>query len=402
MKISAYKIGFLIPLLALAFNMKAQTVDGPGGTQADGKIGSNTISTAVPFLLIAPDARSGAMGDVGVAIEPDVNSIHWNPAKLAFLEDKYGFSLSYSPWLQQLVPDINLAYLTGYYKMDSRNTIGGSLRYFSLGNIEAIDEFQNYYGTSNPNELAVDGMFSRTFGENFSLGTGLRFIYSNLTDQISSNQQTRPGTALAADVSGYFKKTAQVFSKETKLALGVNISNIGTKMSYSDGGQRYFLPTNLKIGGASTFKIDDYNDFTFALDFNKLLVPTPPIYDDNRRIISGKDPNRSVPAGIFGSFSDAPGGFSEELQEISYSTGMEYWYNKQFALRAGYFYENPDKGNRQYFTLGAGLRYNIVNLDFAYLFANPQKSPLANTLRFSLVFNFGEAPAAQQPSETSN
>ncbi len=396
MKIIALKICFLLAFLVFSINLQAQSVDGPGGTQSDGKIGSNTISTAVPFLLIAPDARSGAMGDVGVAIEPDVNTIHWNPAKLAFLPDKYGFSLSYSPWLQQLVPDINLAYLTGYYKMDSRNTIGGSLRYFSLGNIEAIDEFQNYYGTTNPNELAVDGIFSRTFGENFSLGTGLRFIYSNLSDQVFSGQQTRPGTALAADVSGYFKETAQVFSKETKLALGFNISNIGTKMSYSDGGQKYFLPTNLKIGGASTFKIDDYNDFTFALDFNKLLVPTPPIYDANRRIINGKDPNRSVPAGIFGSFTDAPGGFTEELKEISYSTGMEYWYNKQFAVRAGYFYENPSKGNRQYFTLGAGLRYNIINLDFAYLLANAQKSPLANTLRFSLTFNFGDAPAASQ------
>lgn len=359
-------------------------------TTTDGRQG-NAITTAVPFLLITPDARSGSMGDVGVAISPDVNSTHWNPAKLAFMKDPYGFGLSYSPWLQKLVPDINLAYINGYYRLDDRNVIGGSLRYFSLGQIQLVDANQTQLGMYSPNELAVDGTFARSFGDNFSLGTALRFIYSNLSSGIvDGGQQTKPGMAVAADVSAYYKEEKQLFNTPATLAFGVNISNIGTKMSYSDGGQKYFLPTNMRLGGASTFHLDGFNDFTFSLDVNKLLVPTPPEYDASGRIVRGKDPNRSVPSGIFGSFSDAPGGFSEELQEISFSTGLEYWYNKQFAIRTGYFYENPNKGNRKYLTLGLGLKYNIVDIDFSYLIANQQVSPLANTLRFSLVFNFAD------------
>ncbi|OAQ38772.1 hypothetical protein A5893_12040 [Pedobacter psychrophilus] len=354
----------------------------------DGRQG-NTITTAVPFLLITPDARSGAMGDVGVAISQDANSTHWNPAKLAFMKDPYGFGLSYSPWLQKLVPDINLAYLNGYYKLDDRSTIGGSLRYFSLGNIQFVDVNQIKQGDFNPNELAVDGTYARSFGENFSLGTALRFIYSNLSGGATfSDQQTRPGTALAADVSAFYTKENQLFGKNSTVSAGLDISNIGTKMSYTDGGPKYFLPTNMRLGGAATIHADEFNDFTFALDFNKLLVPTNPTRDIDGNITAGKDPNRSVPAGIFGSFSDAPGGSSEELQEVSISTGLEYWYNQQFAIRAGYFYENPNKGNRQYLSLGLGLKYNVVDLNFSYLLANQQQSPLANTLRFSLLFNF--------------
>lgn len=363
-------------------------------TTTDGRQG-NAITTAVPFLLITPDARSGSMGDVGAAISPDVNSTHWNPAKLAFMKDQYGFGLSYSPWLQKLVPDINLAYINGYYRLDDRNVIGGSLRYFSLGEIQLVDANQTQLGTYSPNELAVDGTFARTFGDNFSLGTALRFIYSNLSSGIvDGGQQTKPGTAVAADVSAYYKDEKQLFNTPATLAFGLDISNIGTKMSYSDGGQKYFLPTNMRLGGASTFHLDGFNDFTFSLDLNKLLVPTPPEYDSSGRILRGKDPNRSVPSGIFGSFADAPGGFSEEFQEISFSTGLEYWYNKQFAIRTGYFYENPNKGNRKYLTLGLGLKYNIVDIDFSYLIANQQVSPLANTLRFSLVFNFAETAAS--------
>ncbi len=367
----------------------------------DGRQG-NTITTAVPFLLIAPDARSGAMGEVGAAISPDANATHYNPAKLAFVKDPYGFGLSYSPWLQRLVPDINLAYLNGFYKIDERNTIGGSLRYFSLGNIQFVDINQIEQGSANPNELAVDASYSRSFGENFSLGTAIRYIYSNLTaGQTFSDQQTQPGTAFAADVSAFYTKEATLFSKNATISGGLNISNIGTKMSYTDGGPKYFLPTNLRLGGSTTIHADDYNDFSFSLDINKLLVPTNPIRensnDPNSPIISGKDPNRSVPAGIFGSFSDAPGGASEEFQEINYSVGAEYWYNKQFAIRAGYFYENPNKGNRKYLTLGLGLKYNVVDLDFSYLLANQQTSPLANTLRFSLIFNFAAPTATSIP-----
>lgn len=381
--------GLLFVLFFCAVAIADAQVGGGTTTTTDGRQG-NAITTAVPFLLITPDARSGSMGDVGVALEPDVNATYWNPAKLAFLKDKYGFGASYSPWLQKLVPDINLAYINGFYRLDDRNVIGGSLRYFSLGQIQLTDELGNAQSTYSPNELSVDGSFSRTFGDNFSLGTALRFIYSNLSSGIINGGQNKAGTAIAADISGYYKDDKEIFGTNATLAFGLDISNIGTKMSYTDGGPKYFLPTNMRLGGASTFHLDDYNDFTFALDLNKLLVPTPPIYDSNGRIVAGKDPNRSVPAGIFGSFSDAPGGFHEELQEVSIATGLEYWYNHQFAVRTGYFYENPNKGNRQYLTLGLGLRYNIVDIDFSYLVANQQKSPLANTLRFSLIFNFDD------------
>ena len=354
----------------------------------DGRQG-NTITTAVPFLLITPDARSGSMGDVSAAISPDVNATNSNPAKLAFLKDPYGFGLSYSPWLQKLVPDINLAYLNGYYKLDDRNTLGSSLRYFSLGNIQFVDENQVVQGEASPNELAFDVSFARSFGENFSLGTALRYISSILSSgQVLNNQETKAATAVAADVSAFYTTESTLFNKNATISAGLDISNIGTKMSYTAGGPKYFLPTNMKLGGSATVHADDYNDFSFSLDLNKLLVPTNPILDANGKIIAGKDPDRSVPAGIFGSFSDAPGGGKEELQEVSIATGAEYWYNHQFAIRAGYFYENPNKGNRQYLTLGLGLRYNIVDLDFSYLLANQQTSPLANTLRFSLLFNF--------------
>lgn len=356
-------------------------------TQSDGKR-SNTIQTAAPFLLIAPDARSGAMGDVGVAISPDANSGHWNPAKLAFMEMPTGLSVSYTPWLRNLVPDVDLGYLTIYHRLDERNTIGGSLRYFSYGSIQLTDNSQNDIGVYSPNEFSIDGTFSRKYGENFSLGTAVRYIRSSLSNGQFNGQDIKPATALAADASAYFKKGTIMFGKDTELALGLNISNIGTKMNYSDGSVKSFLPTNLKLGGASTFNIDDLNTFMVALDLNKLLVPTNPIRDQDGKIVRGKDPDRSVPSGIFGSFGDAPGGFSEEFNEISYSLGTEYWYNKQFAVRSGYFYEAPTKGDRRYFTVGTGLKYNVFNLDFAYLLANQQTSPLAQTLRFSLVFNF--------------
>lgn len=356
-------------------------------TQSDGKR-TNTIQTAAPFLLIAPDARSGAMGDVGVAISPDANSSHWNPAKLAFLDKPSGISASYTPWLRNLVPDVDLGYLTVFHRLDDRNTVGGSLRYFSYGSIQLTDNSQNDIGVYSPNEFSLDGTFSRKFGDNFSLGTGLRYIRSSLSNGQFNGQDIKPATAIAADVSAYFKKGTLMFGKDTELAFGLNISNIGTKMNYSDGSSKSFLPTNMKLGGASTFNIDDLSQFTVALDLNKLMVPTSPIRNSDGKIISGKDNDRSVPSGIFGSFSDAPGGFSEEFSEVSYSLGTEYWYNRQFAIRSGYFYETPSKGDRRYFTVGAGLKYNVFNLDFAYLLANQQKSPLAQTLRFSLVFNF--------------
>lgn len=356
-------------------------------TQSDGKR-SNTIQTAAPFLLITPDARSGAMGDVGVAISPDANSLHWNPAKMVFLDKPTGLSVSYTPWLRNLVPDVDLGYLTIYHRLDKRNTIGGALRYFSYGSIQLTDNSQNDIGVYSPNEFSIEGTYSRKFGNDFSLGTAIRYIRSSLSNGQFNGQDIQPAAALAADASAYYKTGTVLLGRDAELAFGLNVSNIGTKMSYTANGSKSFLPTNMKLGGASTFMLDELSTLTFALDLNKLLVPTSPIRDASGQIISGKDPDRSVPSAIFGSFSDAPDGFSEELSEISYSAGAEYWYNKQFAIRSGYFYETPTKGDRRYFTVGAGLKYNVFNLDLAYILANQQTSPLAQTLRFSLVFNF--------------
>lgn len=370
-------------------------------TQTAGQTGVNSITTAVPFLLIAPDSRAGAMGDAGVATEADANAIHWNPAKLVFNQNQAGFGVSYSPWLRALVNDINLSYLSGYYKIDDQQAIGASLLYFSLGNIVFTDKSQNVIGDFNPSEFALDGAYSRRISDFLAVGASLRFIYSNLAaGQTVNDQVIRPAYSIATDVSAYFEKPLSLNSYDAVLALGANISNIGTKVSYTDGAQKDFIPTNMRIGASYKIIADDYNDFTIALDINKLLVPTNPIYETDTLgkptpvIAKGKDPNRSVPAGIFGSFNDAPGGFSEELKEFYYSTGLEYWYDKQFAVRAGYFYENPLKGNRQYFTAGAGLKYNVFNLNFSYLIPTQQRNPLENTLRFSLLFNFGEAENA--------
>jgi len=371
----------LLLSLLVGKNALAQQSTGSSVTQTNG------VYPDVPFLLITPDARAGAMGEAGVAVMPDGNSMSINPAKLAFLEKPYGVSLSYSPWLKSLVPDINLAYLSGYYQLDDRTVLGASLRYFSLGEITLVDENRNNQGTFSPNEFAIDATYSRRFGDNFSLGTTARFIRSNLTTGQIGGSQQKAGSAVAVDVSAFFKKPTVLFGKDAILSAGLNLSNIGTKMSFAETQNRRFLPANMKLGGASTFIIDDYNQFTIALDFNKLMVPTDPIRDTDGNIISGKDPYRSVPSGIIGSFADAPGGFKEELKEVAISTGIEYTYNQQFAVRAGYFYENPQKGDRRYFTLGAGLKYNMFNLDFSYLVANAQNSPLANTLRFSLSWN---------------
>lgn len=368
-------------------SLQAQVVQ--PGTQTNGSQ-ANNIRTAVPFLLITPDARSGSMGDAGVAVQPDANAMSINPAKLAFLEMPYGFAASYSPWLKSLVPDINLAYLSGFYKLNDQSNLGASMRYFSLGQIQLTDINKNDLGIYSPNEFAFDLTYAKRFGNELSLATTGRFIYSNLTaGQFSAGQETTAGKAFAVDVSAFYSKQTILFSKDAIFSAGANFSNIGTKIGYVKGAVKQFLPANIKIGAASTFIIDDYNQFTFALDFNKLMAPTQPIRDGNGEIIAGKNPDRSITTGILGSFSDAPGGFSEELKEVSIATGAEYWYNQQFALRAGYFYESPLKGDRRYITLGAGLKYNIFNIDFAYLLANPQKSPLANTLRFSLLFNFG-------------
>jgi hypothetical protein len=365
----------------------------------------NTITTAVPFLQIAPDARAGGMGEAGVSSAPDANSMHWNPAKYTYLENSMGFSMSYSPWLRALVSDINLAYLTGYAKIDENQTVAGSLLYFSLGDITFTDIQGATIGNYRPNEFALSASYARKLTQNLSGAVSARFINSNLTQgQSVGGASTKPGRSIAADIALYSEHDVEFPNMEGYFAWGLNISNIGSKISYSDDNtERDFIPTNLRFGPSLTLDIDDYNRLSFMVDVNKLLIPTPPIYatdsitglpifDNNgEQIIAfGKDPNVSVPVGMFQSFYDAPGGFKEEMREFALAVGVEYWYDKQFAIRGGYFYENQFKGNRKFFTLGAGLRYNVFGLDFAYLIptGGQARNPLENTLRFTLHFDF--------------
>lgn len=361
-----------------------------------------TITTAVPFLMIAPDARAGAMGDAGAATDPDLASQHWNPAKYAMMEPKYGGAISYTPWLKSLVNDINLYYVSGYYKFNERQTLSASLLYFSLGNITFTDAYGGTIGDYNPNEFAIDAAYSLRFSKVLSSAIAARYINSNLTQGLFLNgAQSSAGQSVAADISLYYHKKAELGKNKVKYSGGMNISNIGNKISYTNTDiQKDFIPINMRIGGGFGIELDEYNELNVAMDVNKLLVPSPPIYldsagkrpidmdGDGKYDIDGKDPNRSVANAIFTSWGDAPDGFKEEMRELTYSLGLEYWYAKQFAIRAGYFNEHKTKGNRKYFTFGAGLRYNVMGLDFAYLVPTEQRNPLENTLRFTLSFNF--------------
>jgi len=366
----------------------------------------NTITTAVPFLLIAPDARGGGLGDAGAASSPDANSMHWNPAKYGFIDKDFGFSVSYSPWLHKLVNDINLSYLGAYKRINKRQVVSMSLRYFSLGNITFTNETGQNIGQYKPNEFSLDASYCFKFTNEVSGAIALRYIYSNLTGGIYvAGAQSKAGQAVAADISVFYEKPIDIKGMETKLTLGANISNIGNKISYTENLDRDFIPTNLRLGFGYEMNFDKNNSLALLLDFNKLLVPTPPIYqldstgkyvydvDGNKIIEKGKDPNVGVVRGMVQSFYDAPDGFKEEMKEINIAVGLEYWYAKQFSIRAGYFNEASTKGNRKYVTLGAGLRYSIFGLDFAYLIPVTQRNPLENTLRFSLLFNFDKVKA---------
>jgi hypothetical protein len=380
MKKKALAIFLSVAILPLSTTLRSQDSSGE----------LNAIQTVVPFLTIAPDSRAGAMGDAGVATSPDIYSMHWNPAKFAFIDGKGGVGISYSPWLRNLVPDINIAYLSGYYRLDKKQVVESSLTYSSLGDVSFTDDFGNPVRTFKPNEWSFDMGYSRLFTENLSGGIAFRMIYSNLTGGFySGGVATKPGISVAADISTYYKKDISLFSKDALLALGANISNIGSKMSYSDAQTSDFIPINLRLGTALTIDLDSYNKITATIDLNKLLVPTPPYYSITNpdSIIAGKDPNVAVPVAIFQSFIDAPGGFKEELHEFTYSYGLEYWYNDQFAIRGGYFHENETKGNRKYFTAGAGFRLSGFTVDFSYLMPLVQNHPLARTLRFSLSFD---------------
>lgn len=363
----------------------------------------NPITTSVPFLLITPDSRAGGMGEVGAATQPDVNSIHFNGSKLAFSDKTMGFGISYTPWLRQLVPDISLSYISGYRKINKNSVIGGSVRYFSLGNITFTDILGNTTGQFRPNEFAIDLAFSQKLSETFAVGIAFRYINSNLTGgvSLSNGQPTRAGQTVAADISMYYrtKKGFEVAGKKSAVTVGLALTNLGGKISYTT--VKNFIPMNMRLGAGLKMDIDDFNSFGFYVDVNKLLVPTPPIYlhtatgsdsinpvTGSKIIVSGKNPDVPVAQGMFQSFGDAPGGFSEEMKEINVSGGLEYWYAKQFAVRAGYFYENKMKGGRQFFTLGLGVRYSVFGLDLAYLVPTTLRNPLQNTLRFTLTFDF--------------
>ena len=395
------KILILFLSVTLGFNSFSQDVD------YDDILGGNlnTITTAVPFLLISPDSKSGAMGDVGVATTPDASSMHWNPAKLAFTKDDIGISVSIVPWLRELVPDINLQYIGGYYKLNDNEAIGYELRYFSLGDITFTDGSGQVIGQYKPNEMAFGTAYSRKLSRDFSIAISARYIYSNLTGgQTAGGTETIAGQSIAADVSTYYTKPITIADKKSDISFGMNISNIGNKISYTETITRDFIPINLRLGTDVTSEIDDYNKMSFAIDFNKLLVPSPPIYDADGNLIAGKDPEVSVVSGMFQSFGDAPGEidetgnpvpgsiFKEEMREINISAGFEYWYANQFALRAGYFHEHDTKGGRKYLTFGSGVKYNVFALDFSYLISTSNiggTNPLANTMRFTLVFDLG-------------
>ena len=382
--------------IALAFSYNAISQD-VSGIDEIGRNNLNTITTAVPFLLISPDSRAGGMGDVGVATSPDANSLHWNPAKYSFIDQEVGFAVSYVPWLRNLVPDINLSYISGYKKLNKNEVVAMELRYFTLGDITFTDVIGNNLGQYKPSEFALGSSYSRKLSDQFSLAISARYIYSNLTGgQSAGGIATNAGQSIAADVAGYYVKDIRIAKKDMELAFGANISNIGNKISYTETSTRDFIPINLRLGTALNADLDDYNKISFAFDLNKLLVPTPPIYNDsiNDQIDFGKDPNVSVVSGIFQSFGDAPGGFHEEMREINFSVGTEYWYDNQFAIRAGYFNEHNTKGGRKFFTFGSGVKYNVFALDFSYLInasrAINGNNPLANTMRFTLTFDFGQ------------
>ncbi len=371
------------------------------------KGGVNTVTTAVPFLLISPDARAGGMGDLGVASSPDANSMFWNPSKYAFAEKDFGLAMNYTPWLRQLVPDMSLASLAGYKKINKMAAVAGSLRYFTLGSVQFTDNNGNNIGTFKPNEFALDAGYSQKLSQHFSVGLVFRYINSNLTNSIplpGSSTTTHPGRAVAADIAAYYKsKKLDIGEKKAVFSAGLNLSNIGSKIYYTnnaDESSKSFIPTQLRLGASYKIYLDDFNTITLLADATKLMVPTPPVWqlDANGQripdgnggylIAEGKNPYRSVTSGIFGSFTDAPGGATEELQEIKASSGMEYWYDNLLAFRAGYYYENKTQGDRQYMTFGFGVKYSVFTIDMSYLAPLTQRNPLQNTLRFSLLFDF--------------
>ncbi|QZT39108.1 type IX secretion system outer membrane channel protein PorV [Halosquirtibacter xylanolyticus] len=373
----------LIGILSVE-NVKAQD---SGNTVTSSKI----ISSAVPFLTISPDTRAGGMGDLGAATSPDVNSQHWNPSKYAFIDGTSAVGVSYIPWLRNLADDMSIMYLSGYYRLDDKQVLSSSLRYFKYGNITLTDEQGNPLGSQNPNEFSFDIGYSRKLTENWSGGVVARYIDSRVNNGVEGAE---PGTAFAADIAFFYTNTWSRHRLDRTFTAGVNFSNIGSKISFDGGTHESFLPANMRLGLGYSMELDKYNKIVISADISKLMVPTP-----NQTSTTGEDGtvnvsintgvDQSVIGSIFSSFGDAPGGFSEELQECQLSCGVEYWYANQFALRTGYFYENENKGNRKYVTAGAGVKLTSFILDFAYMIPTQQNHPLANTLRFSITFDIG-------------
>lgn len=348
----------------------------------------NPVTTSVTSQSIAPDARSAGMGDVGAATDPDVVSQYWNPAKYPFNISRAGVAINYTPWLRQLVSDIDLAYVAGYYRIGDYSAVSASLRYFSLGEVQMSND-ENL--AINPYEMSFDVAYSLMLSEHFSLGAAVRWIYSDLTYDFTSD--TAPGSAFAADLSCYYQNYLNIGERECQLGLGLNISNIGSKISFGGDNNSEFIPTNMRLGASLMVPIDEYNRFTIAADANKLLVPTYPKQNEGESTEAYQERVQkdyydvSSISGIFKSFGDAPGGFKEELQEIQWSVGAEYIYHDKFALRAGYHHESENKGNRKYFTVGAGFKMSVFSLDAGYVIATAKSNPLDQTLRFSLSFD---------------
>ncbi|MFT7330778.1 MAG: hypothetical protein ACI848_000846 [Roseivirga sp.] len=351
----------------------------------------NPITTAAPFLLIVPDARAGGMGDVGVATTPDAYSQHHNPSQYAFLNSQFSLGVNYTPWMRELVNDVFLGGVSFGNKINDRSAWAASMKYFTLGEIQLTDGAGNEIGKEKPNELSLDGTYALKLNETFALGVTMRYIRSDFALKVD-NSQLKTVNIFAVDISGYFQSEENNYGDfNGRFRGGFNISNLGPKVSYTEGGRENFIPTNLKLGGGFDFILDDYNTISTTLEFTKLLVPTPPLRDPvTGEITEGKDDNVEFFKGLLQSFGDAPGGGSEELKEFTWALGVEYMYNNAFALRTGYFNESEFKGGRKYFTLGAGFKFKSTNLDISYLFnSSDVNNPLENTLRFSLAFDFG-------------
>ncbi|MBK6267371.1 type IX secretion system outer membrane channel protein PorV [Marivirga sp. S37H4] len=389
-------IFYVIALVAMSPSIKAQVTGGgvtPTGQSLEEQ--RNVITTAMPFLLISPDSRSAGMGDVGVALSPDANAMQWNAARLAFVKNEIGASLSYSPWLTKIgVNDMSISYLSGYYRISQEQVIGIDMKYFDLGSIFFTDTGQPGDGLeASPKDFSFAVAYSRKLSDNFSASLTARVARSNLFGdyQGSNLEDPKPATALGVDLGVFYTKSVLFNGNDSEFSSGLQISNISNKITYSDDDNEQFLPINLRIGTAFTTAIDPYNNITLSVDFNKLMVPTPN-EDDTVRV--------TLLEGMFGSFGDAPGGYQEELREISIASGLEYWYNEIFAVRTGYFYEHVTKGGRQYFTAGLGFRYQVLGLDFSYLIPTKQQNPLAETLRFTATFSLENLNSENRTSIT--